>query len=424
MFFLGYLQAAILLFFILVSRPLALFVSVAGAFLPFAFELPGDAAFLFAVSSLSTGGVAFLFYRRETALLEKKQKQVREMGETFHRKRQEAEAQEGRGRQLEWRVGEIVTLYELTEKMTALLEFAELFPLLQATLGTHLSFETGWLFLIGEKEKTAVLEETFRFSGEAPLSLEQARYLKSVPFASPLLKEMTHAKRPLHLEESALGIGLRKPAVAVPLLAKQELNGVLVLEAYAPEQEESLLILASQFAPALQKVKLYGKIQELAITDGLTHLFSRHYFLERFREEIARSKRYHLALAFLMADIDHFKQVNDHSGHLVGDVVLREVASLIKGSVREIDLVGRYGGEEFSVVLPDTTRESALQVAERIRAAVEAHACAAYDETIRVTLSLGVSVYPEDGEDPITLLDRADTALYEAKKAGRNRVFT
>jgi diguanylate cyclase (GGDEF)-like protein len=123
-----------------------------------------------------------------------------------------------------------------------------------------------------------------------------------------------------------------------------------------------------------------------------------------------------------MIDIDGFKNCNDSFGHLVGDVVLRDVARLMRESVREIDLVARYGGEEFSVVLPETGRSEARIVAERVRKRIEENDFRAYDETLKMTISVGVSAYPDDSSDADGLIEAADEALYAAKAAGKNIV--
>lgn len=123
-----------------------------------------------------------------------------------------------------------------------------------------------------------------------------------------------------------------------------------------------------------------------------------------------------------MLDIDHFKEYNDKYGHLVGDVLLKEISRIIKDSIRQIDLVGRYGGEEFSIILTETDKEGAVFAAERIRQSVQNRSIRAYDEDLKVTISIGISVYPGHGQDAAGLIEKADQALYQAKDTGRNRV--
>ncbi|MCM8811670.1 MAG: GGDEF domain-containing protein [Candidatus Omnitrophica bacterium] len=188
------------------------------------------------------------------------------------------------------------------------------------------------------------------------------------------------------------------------------------------EAREKWGIMVGQLALGLQRVALYKQIQRLAIHDSLTGLMVRRHFMERLEEEVARSKRLSKELAFLMIDLDEFKKVNDTYGHLVGDVVLREVAERLQKSVREVDLVGRYGGEEFGVVLPETDMPMGAQVAERIRQTVEQTPIPAYDERIRMTVSVGVSVLGTANGEIVKLIEMADEALYKAKNSGRNRV--
>jgi diguanylate cyclase (GGDEF)-like protein len=123
-----------------------------------------------------------------------------------------------------------------------------------------------------------------------------------------------------------------------------------------------------------------------------------------------------------MIDVDHFKRVNDQYGHLTGDMVLREVGRIITQSTREIDIAGRYGGEEFCVILPDTDKPGALQVAERIRSALADQKIKANDAMLHVHVSVGVATFPEDALQMEEIMDKADWALYRAKKMGRNRV--
>ena len=206
------------------------------------------------------------------------------------------------------------------------------------------------------------------------------------------------------------------------LKSKEKKLGVLLYKGLDPKDKEKFTILAHQFALALRRLKLYKDIETLAITDGLTGVYTRRYFIERFDEEIKRSFLHKNSLAFLMIDADHFKMINDQYGHLTGDSVLKEISNIIQENVREIDIVGRFGGEEFCVVLPDTEMEGARVVAERIRKSAEKRLIRAYDNTLHVTLSIGIAIYPSDGKLVEELMDKADWALYRAKSQGRNCV--
>lgn len=165
------------------------------------------------------------------------------------------------------------------------------------------------------------------------------------------------------------------------------------------------------------------RLKKLSITDGLTELFNHRHVHELLRDEFERSRRTEEPLAVVMIDLDRFKAVNDTYGHPTGDVVLYETARILKETAREIDMVGRYGGEEFIAILPNTAEEEAARFAERVRGAVEAHLYRDESTEIHMTCSSGVASFPAAGvETPEELLKHADEALYEAKESGRNRV--
>ena len=165
---------------------------------------------------------------------------------------------------------------------------------------------------------------------------------------------------------------------------------------------------------------------ELAITDSLTGLNNRRYLDTHLAGLFQSSLENGKPMAAIICDIDHFKQVNDRNGHAVGDEVLREFANRIRRNIRHADLACRYGGEEFVVVMPDTDLDFARMVAERIRLEVETHPFIVQEgkEQLAITVSLGVTCREEPEDLPEKLLKRADVALYNAKRAGRNRVFT
>ena len=182
-----------------------------------------------------------------------------------------------------------------------------------------------------------------------------------------------------------------------PLQEKNKRMGYLIVRGLPVEQREDVMILGHQFALALRRVKLYEEIEKVAITDSLTDVGTRRHLTERFQEELNRAQLKKLKLSLMMIDVDFFKSFNDKYGHLTGDQILREVGMIIKASIREIDIAGRYGGEEFCIILPDTDSGGAQLAAERIRRAAEQAVIRAYDATVKITVSIGVATFPHDG---------------------------
>lgn len=162
-------------------------------------------------------------------------------------------------------------------------------------------------------------------------------------------------------------------------------------------------------------------IHRMALTDGLTDLANRKQLDALLAEEIPRARRHGRDLSVLLLDIDHFKSINDTHGHLTGDSVLRGLAGIMQRRLRPSDRLGRYGGEEFCVILPETSRQNAAKIGEDLRSLVEAHAFVAEDKNIRVTISVGVGSL-EEGMTMDELYRRADEKLYQAKRTGRNKV--
>jgi diguanylate cyclase (GGDEF)-like protein len=164
------------------------------------------------------------------------------------------------------------------------------------------------------------------------------------------------------------------------------------------------------------------ELHELSITDSLTGLYNRKHLMEVLTNEVARAERYQRPLALLMIDIDHFKVYNDTSGHLAGDEVLRTIGAIFRGSIRGSDCAGRYGGEEFLIILPETAADEAGRVADRIRSRLAEEDFPARSQTVKITMSGGIASFPSHGRSPESLLRSADAALYRAKEGGRNRV--
>jgi len=208
----------------------------------------------------------------------------------------------------------------------------------------------------------------------------------------------------------------------LPLNIQKNTVGYLMASGIDFRDIEKFNILAQQFLFGIKRALLYKEVQEITITDSLTQVSSRRYFLERLSEELKRSKKFRHQLSFVMVDIDNFKAFNDRYGHLVGDAILREASRTIKETIRSMDFIGRYGGEELCIVLAETDKVQAQFAAERIRQAVEARVIRVYDEELKVTISAGVSTYPEDAQEDKSLIEKADKALYQAKLTGKNKV--
>lgn len=212
------------------------------------------------------------------------------------------------------------------------------------------------------------------------------------------------------------------------IMGENEAEGAVAIAAeggknLSPEEIGRLQILSNYTFLVVESARLYEKVQELSIRDGLTDLFNHSFVIESLKKEFRIAQRYERHLTLIMADIDYFKRVNDTYGHQIGDVVLREVAQLLKNNIRDIDLAGRYGGEEFLVILPGTGQEGAMVLAERMRKKIENLRIPLTPEGFRVTISMGCVAFPHPNADsPATLLKMADTALYAAKDGGRNQV--
>ncbi|MGZ5198757.1 MAG: DUF484 family protein [Telluria sp.] len=221
----------------------------------------------------------------------------------------------------------------------------------------------------------------------------------------------------------------------VPLLRNRRLIGCLNLGSRDPQRftpgmgTDFVEHMASIIAICLENVISNEMLKYIGLTDALTGVYNRRYIDRRLAEEIARARRTGTSLALMYVDIDHFKQINDSVGHQAGDEVLRETAARIKAELRISDALGRFGGEEFVVVLVDTEQDNAAIVADRIRAAVADRTVElAHAQPVKVTVSIGVAGLDDvDGGQAVDavamqLLAQADSALYRAKQAGRNRV--
>jgi len=183
---------------------------------------------------------------------------------------------------------------------------------------------------------------------------------------------------------------------------------------FTEQDIRTLKAVADQAAVAVNKAQLW----DMAVTDSLTGLYVRRYFMVKLQEEVHRAERYDKILSIIMADLDRFKDINDTFGHDAGDRALEAISQLLKKNIRDVDTISRYGGEEFVMLIPDADKDAAFNLAERLR---EELARIDLSPLPPITVSLGISTYPQDGTEIEVLIKKADAAMYAAKKAGRNR---
>ncbi|MFH0702091.1 MAG: diguanylate cyclase [bacterium] len=214
--------------------------------------------------------------------------------------------------------------------------------------------------------------------------------------------------------------------LCVPLIVKEEAIGVINItnklngKFFDQDDLNFMSALANQAAIAINNAQLY----ELAITDGLTKLYIHRHFQHLLNNEIKRSDRYQHPLSLLMMDIDNFKIINDNYGHRLGDEILKQIAQIILNTCRKIDMPSRYGGEEFAIILPETEKQNAIKIAERLRSKIQGIIVYSQDNNVPVspTISIGVSSYPNNAKDQESLIETADKAMYSAKRKGKNCV--
>lgn len=359
-----------------------------------------------------------------------------EIGTLAYRFNEMLDALEANNKALDRKIFEIETLFKASQAMNFQSDTDKLIRQILEMAGKAIKAERCSIMLqTGAGSEELETKIVFGIEDSQPENIKSSIRIKSGEgIAGTVLKTGTSLivnqghKDPLFKSFDSTSVQERsiKNLISVPLKIKDRVTGVingtnkLGDETFSEEDQRLLEALAQQAAMAVEHARLY----ELAITDGLTKLFIHRYFQARLEEELVRAKRYHTACSLILFDIDHFKKFNDTYGHQQGDIVLIEVAKLIKLAVRDtVDIPARYGGEEFAIILPETDAKGALLVAERLRKTVEAFDFPGQEQALKVTISLGVATFPDHASVKNVLIKKADMALYECKSRGRNCSF-
>jgi two-component system cell cycle response regulator len=330
---------------------------------------------------------------------------------------------------LDRKLYEATILSEIGRVARGIVQFDETFTSVMALVGRVVDFAVGAMAFLEDDDLEVVLVMR-RPVAAAVVDEAKARLMDAAlrerggaPFTRVESRLITPTGGPGGAEERTL-----EGFAAFPVNSNDRLTGLLAVAGrrvarMASGNEAFLGQVANQAYIVMENSRLFERVQNLSIRDSLTDLYNHRHVMHLVGVEFSRVGRYQEAFSLLMIDVDDFKKVNDEYGHPAGDAVLKELAGIIKETVRSVDSVGRYGGEEFVAVLPHTAHELAVETAERVRRRIHEHVFLAGESKVHVTVSAGVASYPSAKVDsPATLIREADQALYRAKEAGRDRV--
>lgn len=370
---------------------------------------------------------------------------------------------------------DLAVLYEISNAMRTTLDLDHILYIILTCVTAHtgLGFNRGILFLVNHKERCLepqmaigpdsgehaqkiwqyisdvkphledLIKEENVVANIQQSSLLQAVKTLKIPLdhnnPSPLARAY-HEGMPLHItpekisqynEDSFLQKFRTSELVIMPLKAKNKVNGLIVADnlftkkAITQDDLRLFMMLANQAGLAIENASLYELVRHQSHTDSITNLWNHGFFQDQLSKEVKSAHANHHVLSLLILDIDDFKKLNDTCGHHNGDIVLREIANILKDSSRENDYACRYGGEEFAIILTQTTKEQGMVIAERIREKVAGHtfrlSADAGGQKVHVTVSIGLGTFPEDAQTKEELVAKADKAMYIAKFSGKNR---
>ena len=321
------------------------------------------------------------------------------------------------------RAHQLEAINTIAQQSTAVMELEELLTRVCSIIQRAFQVSHVSLFLREEgdlvlRAHEGTLTPCFPIGGRFPVSQR--------PWSEVIARSGTIIEKDVTAEPEALRIFKESASrMSIPLISFGQTLGVLTLHsskrnAFRENELQSLESVADICANSIQNAHYVERVKQLAYLDGLTGIFNRRFFELRIMEEIERARRYGTGMAVIMADIDQFKRLNDEFGHLLGDEVLRQVSSLFHQQLRKIDIVCRYGGEEFAILLTQTNGQQALTIAEKLRKLVEGWQFPGVPRTI--TISAGVAAFPADGRTRDEIIRAADNGLYAAKQGGRNKV--
>jgi diguanylate cyclase (GGDEF)-like protein len=330
------------------------------------------------------------------------------------------------------KVYDLHNLVEASNEIYSILNFKQLINSALLTIIGQLGIQSAFALMFDSSR------HTFSKNFQKGFREEEITQLK-FKGESSLAKYLQERETPIYVDEMDQEVGHRRYRdklkklniqIVAPIVYSERLQGIIGISTKLYEKEftqtdfELFHVLVNIISISIENALHYEEAKNLSLTDGMTNLHNYRYFSIRLKEELNRAKRNKTKVSLLILDIDHFKNYNDTLGHQAGDEALRTVGRVLKSTVRDEDVVSRYGGEEFCIILPGISKVDIEPLGERVRRIIELHQF--YKERVqpngKITVSLGGSTYPDDAKDSDDLIQKADQALYKAKNHGRNRL--
>ncbi|MBD3287492.1 diguanylate cyclase [candidate division KSB1 bacterium] len=336
-------------------------------------------------------------------------------------------------REMKKHIYDLHNLFEISVNLTSILDYERLVSSYLLSIVGQLR-SIGAMLLYPSKDNWKVFRP-LHFKG---FPIEIINNI-SISVYHPLFKRFHNKAVPINLQDDVLISGQDKLlhkwcyqgiSLLAPLMHKNRIMGIIAVgkkmsgEPYSQTEVEMLSLMTNMASVGISNAKLYHEMEMISVTDELTNLYNYRFLKKQLNDEISRAQRFNHVLSLVLFDVDYFKHYNDSLGHPAGDKVLQEIGKLLKTSVRQSDIVSRYGGEEFCAILPEVNVDGAYHFSERFRRQIEQHPF--YNEYVqpngKLTISVGAACFPRDAKSENELLEKADKALYKAKDAGKNRV--